>query len=167
VGGAGLRLEGQAVCKSERLQGGLSTSSLGPYDKNYGRKRLREHALDRTDSESPPGASVVSRGPGSPLTCLSPSSSLPQTLHGLERRLSSAGQHAPVAPQPLHTPAVHVVGELHAAGPRHAEHTRKQRTGVLLWRGGGTSCGAVDQNNKTSRWKSGVHTCSMWLSNRC
>ncbi|TNN37654.1 KAT8 regulatory NSL complex subunit 1 [Liparis tanakae] len=50
VGGAGLRLEGQAVCKSERLQGGLSTSSLGPYDKNYGRKRLREHALDRPDA---------------------------------------------------------------------------------------------------------------------
>ncbi|XP_056285149.1 KAT8 regulatory NSL complex subunit 1-like isoform X2 [Pseudoliparis swirei] len=54
VGGAGLRLEGQAVCKSERLQGGLSTSSLGPYDKNYGRKRLREHALDRTDTSPKP-----------------------------------------------------------------------------------------------------------------
>lgn len=45
------RLEGhQAVCKTERLQG-LSTP-LGPYDKNYSRKRLREHSLDRTDSES-------------------------------------------------------------------------------------------------------------------
>lgn len=41
------RLEGQAVCKTERLQG-LSTP-LGPYDKNYSRKRLREPSLDRTD----------------------------------------------------------------------------------------------------------------------
>uniref|UniRef100_A0A8C4DIF1 PEHE domain-containing protein n=1 Tax=Dicentrarchus labrax TaxID=13489 RepID=A0A8C4DIF1_DICLA len=42
------RLEGQAVCKTERLQA-LSTP-LGPFDKNYSRKRLREHSLDRTDS---------------------------------------------------------------------------------------------------------------------
>lgn len=42
------RLEGQAVCKTERLQA-LSTP-LGPYDKNYSRKRLREHSMDRTDS---------------------------------------------------------------------------------------------------------------------
>ncbi|XP_034413863.1 KAT8 regulatory NSL complex subunit 1-like isoform X2 [Cyclopterus lumpus] len=55
VGGAGLnaaRLEGHAACKSERLQG-LSTS-LGPYDKNYSRKRLREHSLDRTDTSPKP-----------------------------------------------------------------------------------------------------------------
>ena len=45
------RLEGQAVYKAERLQG-LSTPHLVPYDKNYSRKRLREHSLDRTDSES-------------------------------------------------------------------------------------------------------------------
>lgn len=57
VGGGGssalnaARLEGHAVCKMERLQG-LSTP-LGPYDKNYSRKRLREHSLDRADSESP------------------------------------------------------------------------------------------------------------------
>lgn len=44
------RLEGPAVCKTERLQA-LSTP-LGPFDKNYSRKRLREHSLDRTDSES-------------------------------------------------------------------------------------------------------------------
>ncbi|XP_070707632.1 KAT8 regulatory NSL complex subunit 1 isoform X2 [Pempheris klunzingeri] len=42
------RLEGQAVCKTERLQA-LSTP-LGPFDKNYSRKRLREHSLERTDS---------------------------------------------------------------------------------------------------------------------
>ena len=44
------RLEGQAVCKTERLQG-LSTP-LGPYDKNYSRKRLREPSLDRADCKS-------------------------------------------------------------------------------------------------------------------
>ncbi|XP_070846394.1 KAT8 regulatory NSL complex subunit 1-like isoform X1 [Chaetodon trifascialis] len=42
------RLEGQTVCKTERLQT-LSTP-LGPYDKTFSRKRLREHSLDRTDS---------------------------------------------------------------------------------------------------------------------
>ncbi|XP_058477389.1 KAT8 regulatory NSL complex subunit 1 isoform X2 [Solea solea] len=42
------RLEGQAMCKTEHLQA-LSTS-LGPYDKNYSRKRLREPSLDRTDT---------------------------------------------------------------------------------------------------------------------
>lgn len=41
------RLDNQAGCKTERLHG-LS----GPYDKNYGRKRVREPSLDRTDSES-------------------------------------------------------------------------------------------------------------------
>lgn len=43
------RLEGQPGCKTERLQA-LSTP-LGPFDKNYSRKRLREHSLDRTDCE--------------------------------------------------------------------------------------------------------------------
>lgn len=59
-GGAGgllaaARLEGQAGCKTERLHT-LSTP-LGPYDKNYSRKRLREHSLERTDCEC--GGSVV------------------------------------------------------------------------------------------------------------
>lgn len=56
VGGGGssgvlntTRLEGQTGCKTERLQA-LSTP-LGPFDKNYSRKRLREHSLDRTDCE--------------------------------------------------------------------------------------------------------------------
>uniref|UniRef100_A0A3Q4I8B4 KAT8 regulatory NSL complex subunit 1a n=1 Tax=Neolamprologus brichardi TaxID=32507 RepID=A0A3Q4I8B4_NEOBR len=55
VGGGGssgvmnaARLEGQAVCKTERLQA-ISTP-LGPYDKNYSRKRIREHSLERADS---------------------------------------------------------------------------------------------------------------------
>lgn len=43
------RLESQPVCKTERLQ--APSTSLGPYDKNYSRKRLREHSLDRNDSE--------------------------------------------------------------------------------------------------------------------
>ncbi|XP_034073386.1 KAT8 regulatory NSL complex subunit 1-like isoform X2 [Gymnodraco acuticeps] len=37
------------VYKAERLQG-LSSPHLVPYDKNYSRKRLREHSLDRTDT---------------------------------------------------------------------------------------------------------------------
>lgn len=45
------RLDNQGGCKTERLHT-LSTP-LGPYDKNYSRKRLREHSLDRTDSEFP------------------------------------------------------------------------------------------------------------------
>lgn len=53
VGGGGVmnaaRLEGQAVCKTERLQA-ISTP-LGPYDKNYSRKRIREHSLERADCE--------------------------------------------------------------------------------------------------------------------
>lgn len=44
------RLDGQAVCKAERLQ--ALSNPLGPYDKNYSRKRLREHSLDRTDCKS-------------------------------------------------------------------------------------------------------------------
>ncbi|XP_024858609.1 KAT8 regulatory NSL complex subunit 1 [Kryptolebias marmoratus] len=42
------RLDNQAGCKTERLHG-LSTP-LGPYDKNYGRKRVREPSLDRADT---------------------------------------------------------------------------------------------------------------------
>lgn len=51
------RLEGQAGCKTERLQA-LSTP-LGPFDKNYSRKRLREHSLDRTDCEWGGGVYIV------------------------------------------------------------------------------------------------------------
>ncbi|XP_072312768.1 KAT8 regulatory NSL complex subunit 1-like isoform X2 [Eucyclogobius newberryi] len=39
------RLDSQ--CKSERLQ---TSTPLGPYDKSFSRKRLREHSLDRTDT---------------------------------------------------------------------------------------------------------------------
>lgn len=43
------RMEAQSLCKAERLQA-LNTP-LGPYDRNYSRKRLREHSLERTDCE--------------------------------------------------------------------------------------------------------------------
>lgn len=43
------RLEGQSLCKAERLQS--MNTSLGPYDRSYSRKRLREHSLERMDCE--------------------------------------------------------------------------------------------------------------------
>ncbi|CAG03021.1 unnamed protein product [Tetraodon nigroviridis] len=43
------RLEAPSLCKAERLQ--ALNSPLGPYDRNYGRKRLREHSLERPDCE--------------------------------------------------------------------------------------------------------------------
>ncbi|CAJ1080003.1 KAT8 regulatory NSL complex subunit 1-like isoform X2 [Xyrichtys novacula] len=96
------RLEGQAVCKAERLQG-LSTP-LGPYDKNYSCKRLREHSLDRTDT--------------SPKLFLESSSSCPSlpnmhsSLHSpLTRQLSTSSENStplgtgsqsvPNTPQPI------------------------------------------------------------------
>ncbi|XP_053710599.1 KAT8 regulatory NSL complex subunit 1-like isoform X3 [Synchiropus splendidus] len=44
------RLEGQSGCKTERLPS--VSPSLGPYDRNYNRKRYRD-SLDRSDSASP------------------------------------------------------------------------------------------------------------------
>ncbi|XP_069560603.1 KAT8 regulatory NSL complex subunit 1-like isoform X2 [Brachyistius frenatus] len=96
------RLEGQTVCKMERLQG-LSTP-LGPYDKNYSRKRLREHSLDRADS--------------SPKLFLDSSSTCPtlanmhSSLHSpLTRQLSTSSENStplgtssqsiPSTPQPI------------------------------------------------------------------
>ncbi|XP_029953305.1 KAT8 regulatory NSL complex subunit 1 isoform X2 [Salarias fasciatus] len=82
------RLEGPAVCKTERLQG--LAGSLGPYDKNYSRKRLREHSLDRADS--------------SPKLFLDSSSSCPalasMSLHSpLSRQLSTSSESsAPLGP---------------------------------------------------------------------
>lgn len=50
--GATSRLEGQGLCKTERLQ--VATTPLGPYDKSCGRKKLREHSLERNDCECQP-----------------------------------------------------------------------------------------------------------------
>ncbi|KAM7370400.1 hypothetical protein PAMP_009953 [Pampus punctatissimus] len=96
------RLEGQTVCKTERLQ--AVSSPLGPYDKNYSRKRLREHSLDRTDS--------------SPKLFMDSSSSCPtlanmhSSLHSpLTRQLSTSSENStplglgsqsvPNTPQPI------------------------------------------------------------------
>ncbi|KAK2820091.1 hypothetical protein Q5P01_023050 [Channa striata] len=96
------RLEGQAVCKTERLQA-LSTP-LGPYDKNYSRKRLREHSLDRTDTS--PKLFLESSSPcqtlanvhssiHSPLTRQLSTSSENSTPLGL------SSQSVPSTPQPI------------------------------------------------------------------
>ncbi|XP_072230113.1 KAT8 regulatory NSL complex subunit 1-like isoform X3 [Leuresthes tenuis] len=88
-GGSGVlsaaRLEGQAGCKTERLHG-LSTP-LGPYDKNYSRKRLREHSLDRTDSS--PKLFLDS---GSPCTAVA---NMHSSLHSpLTRQLSTSSENS-------------------------------------------------------------------------
>ncbi|XP_061564038.1 KAT8 regulatory NSL complex subunit 1-like isoform X2 [Cololabis saira] len=96
------RLEGQAGCKTERLHG--HSTSLGPYDKSYSRKRLREHSLDRADS-SPKLFMDLS----SPCTAVS---NMHSSLHSpLTRQLStssenstplgSSSQSVPSTPQPI------------------------------------------------------------------
>ncbi|XP_063748460.1 KAT8 regulatory NSL complex subunit 1 isoform X3 [Eleginops maclovinus] len=90
------RLEGQAMYKTERLQG--LTTPLGPYDKNYSRKRLREHSLDRTDT--------------SPKLFLDSSSTCPtlanmhSSLHSpLTRQLSTSSENStPLGPGIQSTP---------------------------------------------------------------
>lgn len=125
------------MCKTERLQP-ISTP-LGPYDKNYSRKRLREHSLDRTDGElflSNNGSMEwkVKLQLRRKTVCLL-SFSLPETFPGLEQPLSNSGQHVLVHSQPPHAPAVHVFRELHAAWPeqpRHHEHTSKEAQDSIL-----------------------------------
>ncbi|KAM9837657.1 KAT8 regulatory NSL complex subunit 1-like isoform 2-T2 [Aulostomus maculatus] len=94
------RLEGQAVCKTERLQG-LSTP-LGPYDRNYSRKRLREHSLERTDSS--PKLFLDSSSPCPTLA------NMHSSLHSpLTRQLSTSSENStllgpssvPSTPQPI------------------------------------------------------------------
>ncbi|KAF3704023.1 KAT8 regulatory NSL complex subunit 1 MLL1/MLL complex subunit KANSL1 MSL1 -like protein 1 [Channa argus] len=91
------RLEAHGVCKTERLQA-LSTP-LGPYDKNYGRKRLREHSLDRTDT--------------SPKVFLDSSNSCPtlanmhSSIHSpLTRQLSTSSENStPLGPSSQSVPS--------------------------------------------------------------
>ncbi|XP_077358007.1 KAT8 regulatory NSL complex subunit 1-like [Festucalex cinctus] len=71
-------LDAAAACKTERLHA-ISTPP-GPYDKNFGRKRLREPSLDRSDS-SP--KFLVDSGGGGAAAC-------PSSLSGV---------HSPVARQ--------------------------------------------------------------------
>lgn len=91
------RLEGQAVCKTERLQA-ISTP-LGPYDKNYSRKRLREHSLDRADSS--PKLFLDS---SSPCTTLA---NMHSSLHSpLTRQLSTSSENsAPLGPSSQSIPS--------------------------------------------------------------
>ncbi|XP_044035931.1 KAT8 regulatory NSL complex subunit 1-like isoform X2 [Siniperca chuatsi] len=96
------RLEGQAVCKTERLQ--ALTTPLGPFDKNYSRKRLREHSLDRTDSS--PKLFMDSSSPCPTLA------NIHSSLHSpLTRQLSTSSENStplgpssqsiPSTPQPI------------------------------------------------------------------
>ncbi|KAM4526607.1 KAT8 regulatory NSL complex subunit 1-like isoform 2-T5 [Fundulus diaphanus] len=96
------RLDNQGGCKTERLHT-LSTP-FGPYDKNYSRKRLREHSLDRADT-SPKLFSDTS----SPCTALA---NMHSSLHSpLSRQLSTSSdtstqlgpgsQSVPSTPQPI------------------------------------------------------------------
>ncbi|XP_029312904.1 KAT8 regulatory NSL complex subunit 1-like isoform X2 [Cottoperca gobio] len=93
------RLEGQAVCKTERLQG-LSTP-LGPYDKNYSRKRLREHSLDRTDTS--PKLFLDSSSPCPTLANMHPSlhSPLTRQLSTSSENSTPLGQSVQSTPQPI------------------------------------------------------------------
>ncbi|KAM9425934.1 KAT8 regulatory NSL complex subunit 1 isoform 2-T5 [Pholidichthys leucotaenia] len=81
------RLEGQAVCKAERLQA-LSSTLLGPYDKNYSRKRLREHSLDR-QADSCPKLFLDSSNPCTTI------SNMHSSLHSpLTRQLSTSSENS-------------------------------------------------------------------------
>ncbi|KAI3365016.1 hypothetical protein L3Q82_000954 [Scortum barcoo] len=91
------RLEGQATYKTERLQ--PISPQLGPFDKNYSRKRLREHSLDRTDSS-----------PKLFLDSSSPCPSLPNmhsSLHSpLTRQLSTSSENStPLGPSSQSMPS--------------------------------------------------------------
>ncbi|XP_038847466.1 KAT8 regulatory NSL complex subunit 1 [Salvelinus namaycush] len=81
------RLEGQALCKAERLLHGLPSPSTGPYDRSYSRKRPREHLLDRTHGSTP----KLFLDSGSPCSSLA---SLHSSLHSpsLTRQLSTSSE---------------------------------------------------------------------------
>lgn len=121
------RLEGQSLCKAERLQA-LNTP-LGPYDRSYSRKRLREHSLERTDCEflrrgTLTQKSVISKSDRPLMFC-----SLSQNLPGLEHPLPDTDQHALCTSQPPPSPTLHVFRERHASGcwqPEHLKHTRTE-----------------------------------------
>ncbi|KAM9336135.1 KAT8 regulatory NSL complex subunit 1-like isoform 2-T2 [Symphorus nematophorus] len=91
------RLEGQAVCKTERLQ--AVSTPLGPFDKNYSRKRLREHSLERTDSS--PKLFLDSSSPCQTLA------NMHSSLHSpLTRQLSTSSENStPLGPSSQSVPS--------------------------------------------------------------
>uniref|UniRef100_A0A8C7ZJL9 PEHE domain-containing protein n=1 Tax=Oryzias sinensis TaxID=183150 RepID=A0A8C7ZJL9_9TELE len=96
------RLEGQAGCKTERLHT-LSTP-LGPYDKSYSRKRLREHSLERTDSS--PKLFMDLSNPCTTLanmhsTLQSPLTRQLSTSSENSTPLGAGGQSVSITPQPI------------------------------------------------------------------
>ncbi|XP_054899098.1 KAT8 regulatory NSL complex subunit 1-like isoform X2 [Poeciliopsis prolifica] len=96
------RLDNQAGCKTERLHT-LSTP-LGPYDKNYSRKRLREHSLDRADTS--PKLFLDTSSPCTTLANMHPSLHSPltrqlSTSSDTSMQLGTGSQSVPSTPQPI------------------------------------------------------------------
>ncbi|XP_032430121.1 KAT8 regulatory NSL complex subunit 1 isoform X3 [Xiphophorus hellerii] len=94
------RLDNQGGCKTERLHT-LSTP-LGPYDKNYSRKRLREHSLDRTDTS--PKLFLDTSSPCTTLANMHPSLHSPltrqlSTSSDTSTQLGAGSQSIPSTPQ--------------------------------------------------------------------
>ncbi|XP_010862718.1 KAT8 regulatory NSL complex subunit 1 isoform X2 [Esox lucius] len=81
------RLEGQALCKAERLLHSLPSPSAGPYDRAYCRKRPREHLLDRSHDST----QKLFLDSGSPCSSLA---SMHSSLHSpsLTRQLSTSSE---------------------------------------------------------------------------
>ncbi|XP_043957768.1 KAT8 regulatory NSL complex subunit 1-like isoform X4 [Gambusia affinis] len=96
------RLDNQGGCKTERLHT-LSTP-LGPYDKNYSRKRLREHSLDRADTS--PKLFLDTSSPCTTLANMHPSLHSPlmrqlSTSSDTSTQLGAGSQSVPSTPQPI------------------------------------------------------------------
>uniref|UniRef100_A0A096M3J5 KAT8 regulatory NSL complex subunit 1 n=1 Tax=Poecilia formosa TaxID=48698 RepID=A0A096M3J5_POEFO len=96
------RLDSQGGCKTERLHT-LSTP-LGPYDKNYSRKRLREHSLDRADTS--PKLFLDTSSPCTTLANMHPSLHSPltrqlSTSSDTSTQLGAGSQSVPSTPQPI------------------------------------------------------------------
>uniref|UniRef100_A0A3B3UUP9 KAT8 regulatory NSL complex subunit 1 n=1 Tax=Poecilia latipinna TaxID=48699 RepID=A0A3B3UUP9_9TELE len=94
------RLDSQGGCKTERLHT-LSTP-LGPYDKNYSRKRLREHSLDRADTS--PKLFLDTSSPCTTLANMHPSLHSPltrqlSTSSDTSTQLGAGSQSVPSTPQ--------------------------------------------------------------------
>ncbi|KAM4715842.1 KAT8 regulatory NSL complex subunit 1-like isoform 2-T3 [Anableps anableps] len=96
------RLDNQGGCKTERLHT-LSTP-IGPYDKNYSRKRLREHSLDRADTS--PKLFLDTSSPCTTLANMHSSLHSPltrqlSTSSDTSTQLGAGSQSVPSTPQPI------------------------------------------------------------------